>query len=404
MEQTPQYSASILTVKELTGYLHNILESDDLLRNIWVQGEISNVSHSSSGHIYFTLKDQVASVRCAMWRTNAMQLVISLQDGQFVEAHGYVDIYETGGQLQFYADKIRLAGEGDLYQKFLELKTKLEAEGLFEPTRKRPLPEFPHTIGIVTSPSGAALQDILNVLKRRYPLAEVILAPTPVQGNEAPVNILSALTSLIEMKPDVILVARGGGSLEDLWAFNDEAVARAIADSPIPVVTGIGHETDFTLSDFVSDLRAPTPTAAAELATPNKEDLLSDVSGLSSQLSSIIRHIFDNLFWQIKELSNLLASYSPVNYISHQFDQVSGLNHRLYSTTNHKLDIQGLSYRELNGRLQTLSPDATLKRGFAIVTNLLSGNVISHKADVGGGEHIKIKISDGAFNATVSQE
>ncbi|MGB8252558.1 MAG: exodeoxyribonuclease VII large subunit [Anaerolineaceae bacterium] len=404
MEQMSLLSSSILTVKELTGYLHGILESDDLLRDIWVQGEISNLSRASSGHIYFTLKDQNASIRCAMWRPNALRLITPLQDGQSVEAHGYVDIYEAGGQLQFYADTIRPAGEGLLYQEFIKLKTKLEEEGLFDPALKRPLPAFPHRIGIVTSPTGAALQDILNVLRRRFPLATVILSPTPVQGSEAPTGILAALKRVIVETPDVIILARGGGSLEDLWAFNDENVARAIAASPIPVITGIGHETDFTIADFVADLRAPTPTAAAELATPNREDLLSDVVEISAQLTLISRHIIDSLNWQMADLANRLMRNSPVRYINYQMEKLTDLTRVLTTTTCHNLEIKILNIKELDGRLSTLSPEATLKRGFALVIDQKRGRLVTHIGDVIDQMPMNIQVSDGSFHATATQE
>jgi exodeoxyribonuclease VII large subunit len=404
MEQMALLSSSILTVKELTGYLHGILESNDLLRDIWVQGEISNLTRASSGHVYFTLKDQSASIRCAMWRPNVIRLVTALQDGVSVEAHGYVDIYEAGGQLQFYTDTIRPAGEGLLYQQFLMLKTRLEAEGLFDISRKRPLPAFPRKIGVITSPTGAALQDILNVLQRRYPLATVILSPTPVQGEEAPAGILAALKLIIAKKPDVIILARGGGSLEDLRAFNDENVARALADSPIPVITGIGHETDFTIADFVADLRAPTPTAAAELATPNKEDLIADVSELSMQLFRISRHIIDNFHWQNSDLYNRFLRNSPMQYLNHQMDKLSDLSHTLATTIIHSFDINNLNLRELTGRLSALSPQATLKRGFALVTDEKQGKLVTSIDDVTSKLPIRIQVSDGSFHATVTQE
>ncbi len=404
MEQMSLLQSSVLTVKELTSYLHGIFESDDMLRSIWVQGEISNLTHASSGHLYFTLKDQSASVRCAMWRPNVMRLLSSLQDGLSVEAHGYVDIYEAGGQLQFYTDIIRPAGEGLLYQEFLRLRASLEAEGLFDQERKRPIPVYPQRIGVVTSPTGAALQDILNVLQRRYPLATVILSPTPVQGTEAPGGILAALKMVITEKPDVIILARGGGSLEDLWAFNDESVARALASSPIPVITGIGHETDFTIADFVADMRAPTPTAAAELATPNKEDLLADLVVLSSRLAQITRHTLDNFNWQMADFASRLYRNSPVVYLDHQMERLKDLSRVLKKAVNHCLDIKRLSMKELHGRLSTLSPDATLKRGFALVTNKSDGRLVTRVRDTTAQMPIRIQVSDGSFQATVTQE
>ena len=404
MEQLSYLTSSVLTVKELTGYLHGILESDEILKDIWVVGELSNLSRASSGHIYFTLKDQTASLRCAIWRQFALRLSSLIQDGQLIEAHGYIDIYEAGGQLQFYVDTIRLAGEGFLYQEFLQLKAKLEAEGLFDIERKRPIPTFPNLIGIVTSPTGAALQDILNVLQRRFPLAEIILSPTPVQGSEAPAGLVSALKRIVGEKPDVIILARGGGSLEDLSAFNDEPLARAIVASPIPVITGIGHETDFTIADFVADLRAPTPTAAAEMAVPNKDDLIMELSEWTSKLYRINRHTMDNFLWQLSDLVNRLMNNSPVQYLAHQSEKLVDTSDLLIKTTFHTLDIRRLYLKDLHGRLSALSPRATLKRGFALVTNQMNDKLVTSTNDVIDQLPIKIQVGDGTFGASVVQE
>ena len=269
MSQMPLFSPKIpaaWAVSDLTRYLRELLESDERLQDIWVTGEVSNFSRPASGHVYFTIKDSSASLRCVMWRNAVLRQSFIPRDGEAIDVHGSISIYEAGGQYQLYADLFRQAGEGALYAEFLRRKALLEAEGLFAPERKRPIPARPKRIGIVTSPTGAALQDMLNTLRRRYPLVEVVLAPTPVQGDEAPLSIIKALQDVVRLAdPDVIILARGGGSIEDLWAFNDEKLARAIAASPAPVITGVGHETDFTIADFVADLRAPTPTAAAEL-------------------------------------------------------------------------------------------------------------------------------------------
>jgi exodeoxyribonuclease VII large subunit len=404
MEQLSFLTSSILSVKELTSYLHGILESDAVLRDIWVTGEVSNLSRASSGHVYFTLKDPSASIRCAMWRQNASRLSSLVQDGQSVEAHGYVDIYEVGGQLQFYVDTVRLAGEGLLYQEFLQLKARLEAEGLFDESRKRPLPLFPHRLGIVTSPTGAALQDILNVLQRRFPLTEVILSPAPVQGDEAPKKLISALKLLLEEEPDVIILARGGGSLEDLSAFNDESLTRAIAASPVPVITGIGHETDFTIADFVADLRAPTPTAAAEMAVPNKDDLLVEISEWKSKLHRIHRHIMDNFLWQLSDLMRQLNSNSPALYLTHQSDRLVDTSKLFSRAILHTMDIHQLHLKDLQDQLIALSPQATLDRGFSLVTNQVTNQLVTSVNDIAHQLPIKIQVSDGTFNASVVQE
>src|SRR5512145_2072257 len=281
------FSTQQWTVSKLTFYIRKLLEENEVLQDVWVQGEISNLSRPASGHVYFTLKDSSAALKCVMWKTSAARLRIGLQDGMEVEVHGRVGVYEVSGQYQLYADQIRPVGEGALYQEFMRLKSMLEAEGLFDPGHKRPIPMLPKRIGIVTSATGAALRDMLNTLRRRLPVVEVLLAPSPVQGVEAPPALVNAIQSLNIQSPDVILLARGGGSIEDLWAFNDERVVRAVATSDIPIICGVGHETDFTLCDFAADLRAPTPTAAAELATQTTIlDLTAKVSSLQSQIIS----------------------------------------------------------------------------------------------------------------------
>src|SRR6266542_5963010 len=298
-------SAQQWTVSKLTFYIRKLLEENETLQDVWVQGELSNLSRPASGHVYFTLKDSSAALKCVMWKTSAMRLGIPLQDGKQVEVHGKIGIYEVSGQYQLYADQIRSVGEGALYQEFLRLKAMLEAEGLFAPERKRPIPMFPRRIGIVTSATGAALRDMLNTLRRRLPLVEVILAPSPVQGIEAPPALIKAIQSLNDQRPDVILIARGGGSIEDLWAFNDERVVRAVAMSEVPIISGVGHETDFTLCDFAADLRAPTPTAAAELATQiTILDLRAELQNSQNRLVSATL----NLLTEQKTLLSSLAA------------------------------------------------------------------------------------------------
>ncbi|MEA2007509.1 MAG: exodeoxyribonuclease VII large subunit, partial [Chloroflexota bacterium] len=262
------------TVSEVNSYVRDLLESDYNLQDLWVQGEISNLSRPRSGHVYFTLKDSKSSIKCVMWKNIAARQETPIREGDAVEAHGNLSVYERSGQYQLYVDFLRPRGAGKLYREFLRLKALLEEEGLFAPEMKQAIPIWPARIGIVTSPTGAALQDMLNTIQRRYPLVEVILAPASVQGTAAPPQIVDGIQHLNrKANVDVIIVGRGGGSMEDLWAFNDERVARAIFASRIPIISGVGHETDFTIADFVADLRAPTPTAAAELAVPDQEEL-----------------------------------------------------------------------------------------------------------------------------------
>ncbi|HEX9597713.1 MAG TPA: exodeoxyribonuclease VII large subunit, partial [Anaerolineales bacterium] len=315
MEQLPMFEQeqAIWSVREISRYLRDLIESTEPLQNIWVQGEISNFSRPKSGHWYFTLKDTTAQLPCVMWRTAAeLQLTVP-EDGESVQVHGGLSVYEAGGRYQLYVDEIRPAGEGKLYQDFLRLKAKLEAEGLFALERKRALPGLPRRIGIVTSPVGAALRDILNTITRRFPLAEVIVAPAAVQGPEAPAQLAAALRRLNQFaQPDLILLARGGGSLEDLAAFNSEKLARTIVASQAPVVCGIGHETDFTIADFAADLRAPTPTAAAELATPNKLDLAESLAELSQRLARSFFGLVREQRWALQATVQTLERHSPL--------------------------------------------------------------------------------------------
>src|SRR5512135_2405095 len=278
-----------ISVTDLTRYIRDLFELDYRLQDVWVQGEISNLSGPSSGHVYFSLKDPGAAIRCVMWKTTASTQANKLREGDAIIAHGKLSVYEPQGAYQLYVDAVQAAGAGDLFQQFELLKAKLQAEGLFDPDRKRPLPEAAHTIGIVTSPTGAALQDMLNIIRRRWPLLHIVLAPAPVQGADAPPKIIAALHKLYQRNDlDAIIVARGGGSIEDLWAFNDENVARTIILSPVPVISGVGHEVDFTIADFVADLRAPTPSAAAELITPDQEEVRSTLADGAATLQSLL--------------------------------------------------------------------------------------------------------------------
>jgi exodeoxyribonuclease VII large subunit len=401
MNQPPLFSPPVWTVTDLTRYLKDIFESDTLLQDIWVQGEISNLSRPQSGHLYFTIKDGASALRCVMWRTSAARLRIPLRDGQSVEVHGGLSIYEASGQYQLYADLLRPAGEGALYQEFLRLKAALEAEGLFDSERKRPIPRWPRRIGLVTSPTGAALQDMLNTLRRRYPLTEVVLAPTAVQGDEAPGGVISALQALNRCpNVDVIIVARGGGSIEDLWAFNDERVARAICSSAVPVITGVGHETDFTIADFVSDLRAPTPTAAAELASPDRQDLLAATAALTSRLERRMQTIVTERRWELAHLQNRFQSRSPVSQVRTQRQRVDELSRRLTILAAHNLQMHRARLTGIENRLTSLSPLSVLKRGYSILT-LPDGRLLTHAAQAASGDVISAHLQDGSLKAQV---
>jgi exodeoxyribonuclease VII large subunit len=395
---TPQWSVS-----ELTRYLRDLLESDQNLQDLWVQGEVSNLSRPRSGHLYFTLKDSSSALRCVMWRATFSRQSFVPKDGDAIEVHGSINIYEAGGQYQLYADLIRPLGEGALYQEFMRLKARLEAEGLFEEERKRPIPRWPHKIGIVTSATGAALRDMLHTLRRRFPLPEIILAPTTVQGSEAPPGIVAALEKLNRIvHPDVILIARGGGSIEDLWAFNDEGVARAIAASLAPVISGVGHETDFTIADFVSDLRAPTPTAAAELATPNKEDLFVSLNELIVRLGHAVQSALDSQRWELNRIENRLAMRSPQTRIRSDRQRLDELSYRISIALAHRLQLQQAQLSGTTKRLASLNPTTILQRGYAMVT-LPDGQVVKSVNQVKSGDGLNIRVSDGQFEAQATE-
>jgi exodeoxyribonuclease VII large subunit len=390
----------IWTVTELNRHIRQVLESDYRLQDLWVSGEISNLSRPSSGHMYFTLKDQSGSLRCVMWRPDVANLFYLPKDGEAIDVHGYISVYEAGGQYQLYADRIRPAGEGALFRQFLKLKEGLEAEGLFGLERKRSLPLRPSRIGIVTSPSAAAFRDVINVLRRRYPMVEVILSPTPVQGAEAPPKIVAALEFLNEhAKPDVILMVRGGGSMEDLWAFNDEAVVRAVAASEVPIVSGIGHETDLILTDFAADVRAPTPSAAAEVATPDRVELLLDLQDVRQHLIRIFSDEVGELRWELSKHQNALLRVSPYSQVLNAKQQVDDLFQRAAYTIRHYIALQRAAITGLAQTLRVVAPTAVLARGYALVRKEEDGSIVRSVMQVESGDTLKVQVSDGEFQA-----
>jgi exodeoxyribonuclease VII large subunit len=397
------FESRVWSVTDLNRYVRQALEGDYRLQDLWIAGEVSNVSRPASGHLYFTLKDSQASVRCVMWRPEVARLVFQPQEGQALEVHGHVSVYEAGGQYQLYADALRLAGEGDLFRQFLRLKAKLEAEGLFDEERKRPLPPFPKRIGIVTSPSAAALRDVLNVLRRRFPLAEVVLSPTPVQGAEAIPGIVSALEAFRHVgPPDVILLVRGGGSAEDLAAFNDEAVARAIAASRVPVVTGVGHETDFTIADFVADRRAPTPSAAAEIVTPDRGELALDVAALRRGLADYMIQRLQILRGDLDDLQHRLGLASPRGALANARQRLDDLLQRAEVVIHHKLELHRAGLVGMLHTLAAVGPASVLTRGYAIVKRLADDHVVRSVQEVVAGTDLIVRVADGTFGASVS--
>lgn len=390
------------SVTELTAYIRRLFDDDPHLQGIWVQGEVSNFRRAPSGHWYFTLKDDQAQLKCVMWRSSADRQDYIPADGEAVQAWGRVSVYDAQGVYQLYADLLRPTGVGDWFRQFVELKARLEAEGLFDPARKRPLPAFPRIIGIVTSPEAAAFQDIQNVLRRRFPLAQVILSPTLVQGAEAPAQIAAALERLnAHTQADVILVCRGGGSIEDLWAFNDERVARAIAASRIPVITGVGHETDFTIADFAADLRAPTPSAAAEIATPDRAELAANVRSLDETLAGWMQAELDRRRDALAMARRALGHLSPASQVRGLRQRVDDLNARLVAGWRGRSAVWRERLAARAAALAAANPQSILARGYAIVSRSEDGRRLTGASGVRPGTGISIQFGDGDLKARV---
>lgn len=395
----------IVSVSVLARYLKEVLETDDVLQNVWVQGEISGCKTYASGHCYFTLKDAEAQLPCVFFkharlRSSAPQL----RDGMAIAANGSISLYERDGKLQLYVESVELVGEGALFLRFEQLKARLSAEGLFEPERKRPIPEQPALVGLVTSPDGAALRDMLRVLRTRYPLVQVILSPTLVQGTEAPAAIAAAIDLLNEHgEADVMIVARGGGSIEELWAFNEEVVARAIARSRIPVISGVGHETDFTIADFVADERASTPTAAATRAVPDMADLQVDLEEKQQVLSAIMDDKLERLKERLERAVYDLQRASPKSVLNQRRQQLDDLTEMLRARMVYLLSLRTERLRGQALRLHSLSPLLTIARGYAVVRREGDQVVISSTSQVQTGEHLTIQVRDGSIPVEVRQ-
>ena len=397
------FQSTIWSPIELNRHIRGLVESDYRMGDLWLAGEVTNLSQPASGHLYFTIRDAEAAVRCVMWKQDAASLLRLPKDGEAIETHGNVSVYEAGGQYQLYVDEVRYAGEGELYQQYLLLKERLEAEGLFAEHRKRALPKWPQRIGIVTSSSGAALRDVLNVLRRRYPLVEAIIASTPVQGEAAPDRIVEAMQALDEIEPDVVLLVRGGGSVEDLWAFNDERVARAIVASKAPVVTGIGHETDVLLSDFAADVRAPTPSAAAELATPDSEELVVEVRELQMGLARAWVDYQLRLRSAVQVQRSALELLSPQARVDSARQRVDEYLHRATSAIRHEIALQSAAVAGLIHTLQAVGPDTVVARGYAVVRSSADGSIVRSVAQVKAGDELQVRVSDGEFGAQATR-
>src|SRR5512146_638147 len=379
----------IVAVHELTRYLKVLLEEDILLQDVWVRGEITNYSQSSAGHRYFALKDDSAVLSCVLFRGAAGWGLPEMRNGMAVIAHGRLSLYEQRGAYQLYVDAVEDAGVGELYLRFEELKARLEAEGLFAHERKRPLPPCPAVVGVVTSPTAAALRDILRTLRLRCPLVRVILAPTLVQGEDAAEQVAAAIAALnAHAEAEVIVVARGGGSPEELWAFNEEAVARAIAASRVPVVTGVGHETDFTIADFVADLRASTPTAAASAVVPDSSTWRAMLDESRRRLDLLVAGRLGAEAEGAQALRHRLDRASPASRIRDGRQRLDEALRALDATTRHALDLRRERLRGATLQLHALSPLLTIARGFAVVRRRSDGAIVSSVGQVAPGQEL----------------
>ncbi len=384
------------TVAELTARIRALLEGDESLQDVAVSGEISNMTRARSGHWYFTLKDANASLRCVMWRSSAGRQRFVPQEGDAVQALGHIGLYEPRGEYQLYATQLRPLGVGELYAQFEQLKRALEAEGLFDEARKRPLPAFPRVIGVVTSPQAAAFQDVCNVLRRRYPLAQVWLSPAAVQGMDAPAQLRAALARLnARAEVDVILLIRGGGSIEDLWAFNDEALARAIAASRLPVVSGVGHETDFSIADFVADLRAPTPSAAAELVTPDLGEVQQQLTGAQARLEALQRARLALLADRLGASRRSLMHLSPLRELATLRQRLDDQELRLQRAWHTAHSALAARLAEGTAALGAADPQAILQRGYALLTQVQDGARVTSVDEAGVGDALLAQLRDG---------
>ena len=391
-----------VTVSALNQYISALMERDEILSSIAVRGEISNFKRHPSGHLYFSLKDAGGVLKCVMFRSSASRVTIPLADGVKVVAWGSVSVYPQAGQYQLYVQSVRQDGMGDLYQAFEKLKQKLEAEGLFSPERKKSLPKYPRTIGIITSPTGAAVQDMFNILSRRYPLAGITVYPALVQGADAPRTLIRGIRYFRTHAPDVIIIGRGGGSFEDLSCFNDEGLAREIAACEIPVISAVGHETDFTICDFVADLRAPTPSASAELAVPNKEELLGAIRQLreKARLALKRRALLERT--RLTRFSDAAVLRDSKKLLYPHTLRFMTAEEAITTAMRHVLDTKRHSLSLVSGTLNGLSPLATLGRGYALISDGTGASVTSVD-QLQSGQELSIRLSNGTARAQVTK-
>lgn len=392
-----------LTVTQLNEYIKGIIDRDVRLSDVYLKGEISNFkNHYSTGHFYFTLKDEGSMIRAIMFRSSASKLPFLPEDGMKVIAHGRIAAFVRDGQYQIYCDSMEPDGVGALYIAYEQLKRKLEAEGLFDPARKKPLPKIPSRVGIITSATGAAIRDMINVCGRRFPFATLVLYPSLVQGPDAPAQLIEGVRYFNETKSvDVLIIGRGGGSIEDLWAFNNEDLAREIAASAIPVISAVGHETDFTICDFVADRRAPTPSAAAELAVPETGELKRKIDHIVDRESAVLSALIAARREKLSYFAGSRALTNPMAFIDDKKMQTAMVGERLMHLTEQSVTAKKAAMQSLCAKLSAMNPLAVLSRGYSAVYDK-NGGVVKSICDVQPGDAIRVETGDGAIDATVS--
>ncbi len=392
----------IYTVSELTKYVRVILE--DSFPAAWVEGEISNFVLHSSGHMYFSLRDAGAVLKCAMFARSNAKLKFKPKDGMKVICFGKISVYEARGDYQLIAEEIEPKGIGALQLQFQQLKEKLQKEGLFDESHKVAVPFLPTRVGIVTSPTGAAIRDILNIARRRFSNVEIIINPVKVQGESAKDEIAKAIRQFNQLKNiDVMIVTRGGGSLEDLWPFNEELVARAIYDSVIPVISAVGHEIDYTISDFVADFRAPTPSAAAELVIPRKEDLIGLINTSTTRLNNALTGKMNRLAERLKAVKDSYILRQPLNLIVQYEQTIDGLRKDIAIRVEHLIKMRGENYNLLTSKLEALNPLAILKRGYSVSTKLPQGIILKDTGSLKVGDLVETKLGNGKFRSKIEE-
>ena len=396
-------SQQVLTITQINEYIRSLMDGDRLLMNVAVKGEISNYKVYPSGHHYFTLKDEGGALKCVMFKGSAMKMRFRPENGMQVIALGRITVYPRDGAYQLYCTGMVLDGIGDLYAAFEQLKTKLAAQGLFDPAHKKPLPKYPATIGIVTSSAGAAVHDMIRILRKRYPLTRVLLLPVRVQGVEAPGEIVAAIRyANFHHLADLLIVGRGGGSIEDLWAFNDERVALAIYHSQIPVISAVGHEPDVTISDFVADLRAATPSNAAELAVPDQDMLRQTLDAMREAMVSAMNRRIKAAGQHLRVLSESPTLKSPESYILQRKKTLEILQNRLISAQNHQINLHTKRFIAMTAKLDAMSPLKVLSRGYAMAQQE-DGRMIRSVDDVAAGDTIRVTLENGYLKDTVNE-